>query len=130
MLIEIAERKTQLISFLKTTEPDDDGFRLASFRYNGTIRTIKMQDNSVKATAPRHKKAPEPGQKGAPLQGNLSSSLVTVGDQVKVNQTLFTIEAMKMKSTVVSPMAGTVKQIFLSEKTLMEQDDAVVEIGA
>lgn len=129
LLIEIAEGKTLLISFLNTTEPDADGNRMVSFRYNGTIRSIKVRDNSVKATAPRHKKAENPGEIGAPLQGNLSSILVKKGDFVKVNQPLFTIEAMKMESTVVSPVAGTVQQVFLSEKTLVEQGDAVVEVG-
>ena len=128
LLIEIAEGKTLLISYLNTTEPDADGNRLISFRYNGTIRSIKVRDNSVKATATRHKKAEQPGEIGAPLQGNLSSILVKEGDFVKVNQPLFTIEAMKMESTVVSPVEGTVKKVFLSEKTLVEQGDAVVEV--
>jgi biotin carboxyl carrier protein len=35
---------------------------------------------------------------------------------------------MKMESTVVSPVEGTVKKVFLSEKTLVEQGDAVVEV--
>ncbi len=129
LLIEIAEGKTLLISFLNATEPDAEGKRLVSFRYNGTIRSIKAQDHSVKASIQRHKKAEKPGEIGAPLQGNIGSIFVKKGDTVKADQPLFTIEAMKMESTVTAPMAGTVLQVFLNEKTLVEQGDAVLELG-
>jgi pyruvate carboxylase len=36
---------------------------------------------------------------------------------------------MKMESTVTSPIAGTVKKIYLTEKTLVEQDDLVIELS-
>ena len=36
---------------------------------------------------------------------------------------------MKMESTVVSPVDGTVKKIYLKEKTLVEQGDAVIEVA-
>ena len=129
ILIEIAEGKTLLITYLNVTEPDEEANRLIFFRYNGTTRSLKMKDKNVKSTVVRHKKAETPGEIGAPLQGNLGSILVKEGDTVKSNQPLFTIEAMKMESTVTSPVAGIVKQIFLGEKTLVEQGDAVLEVA-
>lgn len=129
VLIEIAEGKTLLITFLNMTEPDEEGYRMIFFRYNGTTRSIKVKDKSVKATVVKHKKASQPGEVSAPLQGNLGSILVKEGDMVVLNQPLFTIEAMKMESTVTSPVAGKIKRIFLSEKTLVEQGDAVVEVA-
>ena len=129
VLIEIAEGKTLLITFLNMTEPDEEGNRQIFFRYNGTTRSLKVRDKNVKPTVVRHQKATLPGEIGAPLQGNLGSILVKEGDKVAVNQPLFTIEAMKMESTVSSPVAGTVKRIFLGEKTLVEQGDAIVEVA-
>jgi len=35
---------------------------------------------------------------------------------------------MKMENTVTAPMAGIIKKIYLSEKTLVAQDDLVLEI--
>ena len=102
---------------------------VVSFRYNGTARSISVQDKNVKPSVERHKKATEPGEVGAPLQGNLGNILVKKGEKVAVNQPLFTIEAMKMESTVVSPVDGTVKKIYLKEKTLVEQGDAVIEVA-
>ena len=65
---------------------------------------------------------------GAPLQGSISRILVHEGDTVEVNTPLFILEAMKMESTITSPMAGTVKRLHLTEKTLVEQDDLIVEL--
>ena len=128
-LVEIAEGKTLLVQYLNQTRPNAEGKVVVSFRYNGTTRSITVQDKNVKPTVERHKKATADGEIGAPLQGNLGSILVKKGEKVAINQPLFTIEAMKMESTVVSPIAGTVKKIFLKEKTLVEQGDAVVEVA-
>ena len=54
---------------------------------------------NVKADAANDKHVP------APLQGKLSQLLVNAGDTVKSNQPLFVIEAMKMETTVTSPVA-------------------------
>ena len=90
---------------------------------------ITVLDKNVKPSIERHKKATGDTEIGAPLQGNLGSVLVKKGERVELNQPLFTIEAMKMESTVVSPLAGMVKKIFLKEKSLVEQGDAVIEVA-
>ncbi|MCF8243967.1 MAG: pyruvate carboxylase [Saprospiraceae bacterium] len=129
ILIEIAEGKTLLITFMNITVPDIQGNRLAFFRYNGTTRTVKVRDKNVKSELVLNKKAEREKEVGAPLQGSLGSILVKEGDVVKQHQPLFTIEAMKMESTVAAPMAGTVKKIFLPVKTLVLQGDAVIELA-
>ncbi len=128
-LIEIDKGKTLLVQYLNQTLPDAEGKVTVSFRYNGTARSVSVQDKNVKPSIERHKKATEPGEVGAPLQGNLGSILVKKGEEVVVNQPLFTIEAMKMESTVASPVNGVVKKIYLKEKTLVEQGDAVLEVA-
>ena len=52
-----------------------------------------------------HRKAETEKEVGAPLQGSLSKILVSPGDAVDMN-TPFIIEAMKMESTITSPVAG------------------------
>ncbi|WP_375444879.1 biotin/lipoyl-containing protein [uncultured Fibrella sp.] len=51
------------------------------------------------------------------------------GDEVKKNQPLFVIEAMKMESIVAAQQPGTVKQVLLKEGTVVEQDDWVIEMA-
>ncbi len=129
VLIEIAPGKTLLITFMNMTEPDVEGNRLIFFRYNGTTRSLKVRDKSVKSAVVLNKKAEGENEVGAPLQGSLGSILVKEGQAIKQNQPLFTIEAMKMESTVAAQRAGVVKKIFLKEKTLVQQGDAVIEMA-
>ena len=74
------------------------------------------------------KKATTDNEIGSPLQGSLSKVLVQEGQSVAINAPLFIIEAMKMESTITSPVAGTIKRIHLKAKNLVEQDDLVLEL--
>ncbi|MBA3675399.1 MAG: hypothetical protein H0W75_10685 [Chitinophagaceae bacterium] len=54
--------------------------------------------------------------------------MVKPEDKVEKNTPLFTIEAMKMESTIVAPRAGLIKNIILKEGVLVDQDDVVLEM--
>jgi pyruvate carboxylase len=77
----------------------------------------------------QNQKVTNPTDIGSPLQGRLTRILVKPGDEVKKNQPLFVIEAMKMESIVAAQQPGTVKQVLLKENTTVEQDDWVVEMA-
>ena len=47
----------------------------------------------------------------APMPGKILSVAVEVGQQVRVKQTLCTLEAMKMEMSVAAPAAGTVREV-------------------
>ncbi len=129
VLAEIAPGKSLLIKYLNKTTPNEDGMVTVFFNLNGQTRTIDVKDNSVKTVEIVHQKIEGDNDVGAPLQGSLSKILVKEGDVVKANTPLFIIEAMKMESTITSPVAGKVEKIFLTEKTMVEQDDLVVRLG-
>jgi len=129
IFIEIDKGKKILVRFINKTTPDERGMSTVYFMLNGQTRTIDVKDNSVKTETFIHKKASAENEIGSPLQGSLSKILVKEGDKVTVNTPLFIIEAMKMESTITATVAGVVKKVFLSEKTMVEQDDLVVEIN-
>ncbi|MEZ4898854.1 MAG: pyruvate carboxylase [Saprospiraceae bacterium] len=128
MMVEIGEGKQVIIKFLNVTEANEQGNRLVFFRLNGQARAIEVHDKSLHKEIKRHQKATSPNQIGAPLQGSIAKVLVKPGDEVDINTPLFTIEAMKMESTIAAPKAGKVKGVFLDEKTLVEQNDLVIEM--
>ena len=128
IIVSIDPGKNVLIKYLNMTEPDELGNRLVFFQLNGQTRSIPVRDRSIRTEVIVHRKAGSDKEIGASLQGNLSRILVREGDLVEVNAPLFIIEAMKMESTITSPAAGRVKKVHLSEKTLVEQDDLVVEL--
>lgn len=128
ILIEIGKGKNVIIKYFKLTEPDEQGNRLVFFHLNGQMRSITVRDHHIKTDLVVHQKASGENQIGTPLQGSLARILVKQGDEVEENTPLFIIEAMKMESTITSPIKGVVKKIHLTEKTLVEQDDLIVEL--
>ena len=127
-MIEIDKGKSILIKYLNLSEPNDSGERTVFFLLNGQTRSIVVKDKKVETKIALHKKIATKFDIGAPLQGSVSRILVKEGDEVVGGAPLFTIEAMKMESTITSPMAGKVLKIHLPERTLVEQDDLIVEL--
>jgi pyruvate carboxylase len=108
------------------SEPNEDGMREVFFQFNGQTRNLLVKDNSVKVIKASHYKTTSENEIGAPLQGKLIKVYVKEGDFVMKNQPLFVIEAMKMESTIVASRDSNIKKVYLSENTMVEQDDCVV----
>lgn len=126
--VEIGKGKHIIIKMLYIAEPEDTGMRKVYFELNGQTRVIDVRDQNLKAAKPTNRKVDGEHQVGAPLQGRIAEVKVKVGDKVKENQPLFVIEAMKMETTVSSPESGTVKAVYLTGGSMVEQDDLVVEL--
>jgi pyruvate carboxylase len=127
-LIELAPGKSILVKMLYTSETDEDGIKHVFFKLNGQTRSIDVKDKSFTNTKKTNKKVSTENEIGAPLQGKLSRILVKEGDLIKKGTPLFTIEAMKMESTIVAAKEGSVKTNVLVEGVFVEQDDVVLEI--
>ncbi|MFM1912862.1 MAG: hypothetical protein RIR51_700, partial [Bacteroidota bacterium] len=117
-----------IVKFLYASEPDESGLRNIAFELNGQQRRIKVLDKKIKVEKPSHIKAKGKGDIGAPLQGRLSRILVKPGEEVKKNSPLYIIEAMKMESIVSAPFDGIIGNVLLSEGTVVEQDDLVLNL--
>ena len=57
------------------------------------------------------------------------SPVVAVGDTVAAGQTVATIEAMKMESSITSPIDGTVARVAVTGVETLGGGDLVLEIG-
>jgi pyruvate carboxylase len=129
IIVPIAEGKNILVRLLFQSEADALGMRTVTFELNGQTRQVRVRDKALKVEKVQNQKVRQPTDVGAPLQGRLTRILVKPGDEVKKNQPLFVIEAMKMESIVAAQQPGTVKQVLLREGTVVEQDDWVVELA-
>lgn len=129
VMVEISKGKSILVQYLNANEPDAHGNRLVIFRINGADRGVVIKDKNVKTTFVSNLKVTTSNHIGSPLQGSLSKIIVKEGQQVELNQPLFIIEAMKMESTVTAPRAGIISKIYLKGKTLVQQDDLVLELN-
>ncbi len=128
ILVDIGTGKTLIIRLLYVADhADDAGHRTVFFRLNGQTRSIDTIDRKANVVKIVHPKANGENQIGAPLQGRLSKMFVKNGDQVKKNTPLFTIEAMKMETTITAPRDLRISRIALGEATMVETDDLVLE---
>ena len=129
IIVPLGPGKNVVVKFLNMTAPDEQGTRLVFFELNGQTRSIMVRDKKEETSVVANRKAKGDQEIGSPLQGSISKILVKEGDAIEANDPLFVIEAMKMESTITAPFAGIVKKIHLSERTLVAQDDLVVELG-
>lgn len=128
ILVRIDPGKKLLIEFMYALEPDEDGRRPVYFKINGQTRAIYVRDENIAVEKVVNRKAKESNEIGSPLQGRLTKVLVEPGDKVKKNQPLFTIEAMKMESTITANSEGVVKAVHLTGGAMVESEDLVVEM--
>ena len=130
ILVTLQPGKTIIVKLLSVSEPNNDGVRIVFFRVNGENRYVEVNDKKLNIKEETNQKIdPENSSEiGAPLQGALSKVLVKKGQEVKENQPLFIIEAMKMENTVVALKNGKIKTLVLLEGTIVKQDDLIIEL--
>lgn len=64
----------------------------------------------------------------SPMPGKVIKIVVAEGEQVRKNQTLAVVEAMKMENELKSPGDGTVKKIHASAGDLVDTNKPLLEI--
>jgi len=89
-------------------------------------------------TEPAEKKAPPPPPEVtkveettivAPMPGMIISYEVEVGDEVKADDVVVTLEAMKMANAISTPISGRVKAINFKSGDSVGKDDVLAVIG-
>ena len=130
--IELEPGKTLLVTCLAVGEPDSDGYRTVFFELNGQPRTVRIADRALARAGAARRKADDamPGQTGAPMPGLIVGVTVVPGQKVVGGDPLFTIEAMKMESTVYAEIAGVIEEIVAGAGQRVETHDLVVVIDA
>jgi pyruvate carboxylase len=126
--VEIEPGKTLFIKLVYVGEPDRQGKRAVTFELNGVPRTIPILDRSVVVEDKSRPKAnpDDPREVGAPIPGKISQVAVTVGHLVKKGDPLFTLEAMKMYTSVTAPLAGLVHSIEVAEGDVVDVKDLLL----
>ena len=115
--VNIADGKTLVIKYLGLGEVDAEGMRTVSFELNGIRRDVQVPDEEAQKSILKVPMAdPEDkSQVGASIPGAVSKILVKAGDTVEQNQTLLTIEAMKMEIAITARMNGVVGAVDVKE---------------
>jgi len=128
IIVNLDSGKNIIVKFRYMGEPNEEGFRDAFFQINGQTRNIVVKDLSVKSTKVARVKISGPNDIGSPLQGSLLKILVHEGEEIEKDSPLFVIEAMKMETTVCATKKGVVSKLLLKEKSMVEQDDCILQL--
>ena len=127
--VDIETGKTLIIKFLTVGDPHPDGRRLVFFELNGQPREVPVLDRSLagevrtasqggaEQSAPRRRTDAGPGGHASPWRR---------ASEVAAGQKLFTLEAMKMETTVYAERAGKVAEVLVKPGTQVEAGDLLL----
>jgi pyruvate carboxylase len=128
--VDIEEGKTLFIRLVNVGAPDKDGRRTVTYELNGMTRETHIADKSAKAIVKARPKADpaDPLQVGAPIPGIITSINVSVGTKVAKGDKLFTMEAMKMQTTIYAGADGVVAEIRVAVGESVESKDLLAKL--
>jgi pyruvate carboxylase len=130
MSVDLEPGKTLIVKYLTTGDPHEDGRRTVFFELNGQPRSIDVFDKSLDGEIKTRAKA-EPGntaQVGAPMPGAVTTVTVKQGDAVVAGQKLFSLEAMKMETTIFAERDGKVAELLVGPGTQVDTGDLLLRI--
>ncbi|MGX4601652.1 pyruvate carboxylase [Faecalimicrobium sp. JNUCC 81] len=128
--VEIEEGKVLTIKLVEIGDVKESGTRTIVFELNGMIREIEVKDKNFSGNIKDIVKADmnDPLQIGASIPGKVVKILVNKNDEVKQNQPLLIIEAMKMETIIVSKTDCIVKSIKVSENEMVRDKQLLMEM--
>ena len=129
-MLSIEDGKTLAIKFLGLGDLNEDGTRNVHFDLNGMGRTVAVPDKNAQVQVhPVTLADPEDkSQVGASIPGMVSKVSVKAGDHVEENQVVALIEAMKMETSVVARLTGTVEQVLVKDGTSVKAGELLLTI--
>ncbi|MBN2383676.1 acetyl-CoA carboxylase biotin carboxyl carrier protein subunit [bacterium] len=68
------------------------------------------------------------GEIVSPIAGNVLAIKCKAGDQVKTDQILLIIEAMKMETSIAAPIEGTVKQVHVAVGDAVRESQLLISL--
>lgn len=120
------------VRLIEIKEADEEGNSTVAFELNGSYRTVKVPNEAAtkSLTIVRKPMADQdnPAHVGANIPGTVIKILVNEGDEIKENQPLIILEAMKMETNVLSPRDGKVARVLVEEGAQVEAGELIVEL--
>jgi pyruvate carboxylase len=125
----MADGRKVVIRYLTMGDTDDRGYRRVFFEANGQPSSVLVQDRSSESAHHENEKADSANPKhvGAPMPGVVSTISVEAGQEVQRGDTLLTMEAMKMETSIKAERDATVKRVVARIGEQFDAKDLLVE---
>ncbi|HEY2591448.1 MAG TPA: pyruvate carboxylase, partial [Steroidobacteraceae bacterium] len=126
--LDLERGKTLIVRYVATSEPHEDGTRTVFFELNGEPRPIRVRDATRVATRPPQRQAEpdNPRHIGAPMPGTVTQIAVAPGRKISPGDTLLTLEAMKMQTTVRADRDGEVAEVLTRPGAQVDAKDLLI----
>jgi pyruvate carboxylase len=113
-------------------EIDQDGNREFIYEINGFRRNVYVKDEKSKPTAmqqsTRLADVNNKNQVSPPINGTMIRINVEIGEEVKKNQPLAVVEAMKMETEILAPHDSKISHIYVSQGDTVEKGQLIMEL--
>jgi pyruvate carboxylase len=126
--LELSEGRTLIIRLVSIESVQDDGTRMVLFQVNGEPWYMKINDLTGQGERTVREKVTQPGHVGSPMSGVVVGLKVQVGNQVTEGESVATLSAMKMETSIPATKSGTVKRILVTVGAKVDGDDLLMEI--
>jgi pyruvate carboxylase len=126
--IDLERGKTLILKYVATSDVHEDGTRTVFFELNGQPRPIHVPDKSQVPKRPPRRKAEAGNARhvGAPMPGTIGTVSARVGQSLLRGETLLTLEAMKMETTVRAEQDGVIKEVLAKPGQAVDAKDLLV----
>ena len=129
LVTTMGDGRKVVIRHLTTGETDDRGYRRVFFEINGQPSSVLVQDRSSESAHHENEQADSTNPKhvGAPMPGVISTISVEAGQEVQRGDTLLTMEAMKMETSITAERDATIKRVLARIGEQFDAKDLLVE---
>ncbi len=126
--LDLGPGKGRVVKLVSISDVSETGTRMCLFEVNGEQLYIGVTDTSVERQGAAREKAKGAGQVGSPMPGVVVNLKVKAGDKIKEGETVATLSAMKMETSIPATSSGTVKRVVVNVGDKIEGDDLILEI--
>jgi pyruvate carboxylase len=126
--VEIEKGKTLFIKLVAMSEPNEQGVRTLFFELNGHPREVLVHDRRSGREAKARAKADRDNlhHLGSPMPGMVIEVKVKPGQEVREQERLVILEAMKMELALQSPLTGIVKEVYVKAGERVDAGDLLI----
>ncbi len=130
--VKLDEGHELVIQLIEVRNVDAEGFRDVVFQIDGNTRIVKIKDETVQSTltaaATQYADPDNIYEIGANIPGKIVKVLVKDGDEVKENDPVAVIEAMKMETNIIATADGPIEKIYVKEGDQVKAGELVAKI--
>lgn len=130
--IFFGEGKSHVIKLVRIGNTHPDGTRRMVYEVDGFRRVLYVNDPNfvVNQTTDKIIEMADPKNEkhiGSPIPGSVIKVNVGIGEEVKKNQSVCVVEAMKMETEVVAPCDGVIKDVLVQELDNVKAGQLLIE---